>query len=410
LAEPTTAARLIRIGPTLDAEAFHEIRRTMELSHFKWDAQVGDVTALAPFPLLLGRSTWRELEDLAERLAAETLAVEQELLGRPALHARIALPRPLRPLFARGTPTPAAARVMRFDFHPTAEGWRLSEVNSDVPGGFTEATSFAGLIATHVPGARPAGDPTRALVDAIVRATGDRGSVALTNAAGHMEDHQVVAHLAARLRERGLLAWVVSPQHLYWRDGHARLEAACHTGALDAIVRFYQVEWLAQLPGAISWRALFVDGRTPVANPGVAALSESKRLPLVWDDLRTPLPTWRHLLPETRALGDAPWSSDDGWLIKSAYSNTGDTVSIRSTMKPSAWARRAWAARLRPGAWVAQRRFQVVPVVQGDESLLPCIGVYTVDGRAAGAYARLTRGPIIDFQARDAALLIYEDA
>src|SRR5262245_57553556 len=141
----------------------------MELSHFKWDAQVGDVTALAPFPLLLGRSSWRELEDLAERLAAETLAAEQELLGRPALHARIALPRPLRQLFAHGTPTPAAARVMRFDFHPTAEGWRLSEVNSDVPGGFTEATSFARLIATHVPGARPAGDPTRALVDAIAR-------------------------------------------------------------------------------------------------------------------------------------------------------------------------------------------------------------------------------------------------
>jgi len=39
-------------------------------------------------------------------------------------------------------------------------------------------------------------------------------------------------------------------------------------------------------------------------------------------------PTWRRLLPETRALVDAPWLRDDGWLIKSAYSNTGATSAI----------------------------------------------------------------------------------
>src|ERR1700761_1651507 len=31
-------------------------------------------------------------------------------------------------------------------------------------------------------------------------------------------------------------------------------------------------------------------------------------------------------------------------------------------MSPTAWARRAWAVRLQPGAWVAQRRLEVVPV------------------------------------------------
>ena len=29
---------------------------------------------------------------------------------------------------------------MRFDFHPTIAGWAVSEVNSDVPGGYNEAT------------------------------------------------------------------------------------------------------------------------------------------------------------------------------------------------------------------------------------------------------------------------------
>jgi hypothetical protein len=226
------------------------------------------------------------------------------------------------------------------------------------------------------------------------------------NAPGHMEDHQVMAHLAAALRRNGLEAPVVSLAQLRWTDGRAEL----HAKPVDAIVRFFQVEWLARTPRTITWTPLFVDGRTPVVNPGVAALSESKRLPLVWDELQSPLVTWRRLLPETRSLAEAPWSTDDGWLIKSAYSNTGDTVSIRSTMEPLKWARRSWAARLRPSQWVAQRRFSVVPVFDEHGPLFPCIGVYVVDGRAAGAYARVTPKPVIDFSARDAALLIYDGA
>jgi hypothetical protein len=37
------------------------------------------------------------------------------------------------------------------------------------------------------------------------------------------------------------------------------------------------------------------------------------------------------------------------------------------------------------------------------------VGVYTVNGRAAGAYARLSEKPLIDFAAIDVALLIEEN-
>jgi glutathionylspermidine synthase len=361
------------------------------------------VSSLTSFPLVIHEGTWRELADLAEALAKETLAVEHELLDRPELHAKIALPRPLRPLFARGSvPTPSAARVMRFDFHEATDGWRISEVNADVPGGFTEATSFTRLVASRAPGARPAGDPTAAVVESIAHAIGERGAVALVNAPGHMEDHQVTSYLASRLRSRGLAARVCSLSSLRFREGRA--------DGFDAIVRFYQVEWLARLPRSATWRPLFSGGLTPVANPGVAALSESKRLPLVWDELRTPLPTWRRVLPETRALADAPWSTSDDWLLKTAYSNTGDTVSIRETMNPAEWRRRAWLARLRPSQWMAQRRFAILPIVHEGETFYPCIGVYTVNGIACGAYARLSKGPIVDMHARDAALLVTSAA
>lgn len=392
--------------------AFAELRREMELSHCKWDAQVGDVSTLAPFPLLIEIEDWRELALLAEQLAAETNLMEEALLDRPDLYDALALPRALRKLFVSGAPpTPAAARVMRFDFHWTTEGWRISEVNSDVPGGYTEATSFTRSMAAHFPFARTGGDPTSALVEGIVRRRRDEGAVALTSAPGHMEDHQVVAYLAARLRERGIPAEVISVSHLRWKEGAASIENQWCRGPVSAVVRFFQAEWLARLPRSITWRPLFVGGRTPVANPGTAALTESKRLPLVWDRLGVSVPAWRRLLPETRALADAPWTHDERWLIKSAFSNTGDTVSVREAMSRMEWQRRAWSARLRPRSWLAQRRFEVVPLYErgeggGGERAYPCIGVYTVDGIAAGAYARLSRGLVIDAFARDAALLI----
>ena len=197
----------IRAGPALAPAAFASIRREMELVHCKWDAHVGDVTTLAPFPLLLDAGEWSTLASAAESLTTETLAIERELFRRPSLWPTLGLPRRLRRLF-RGArmPTPPAARVMRFDFHLTPEGWRVSEVNSDVPGGYTEATAFTQLVARAFGGAKTCGDPTAALVRSIVATVGAGGRVMLVNAPGHMEDHQVVAYLARRLEE--LRAWM----------------------------------------------------------------------------------------------------------------------------------------------------------------------------------------------------------
>lgn len=57
---------------------------------------------------------------------------------------------------------------------------------------------------------------------------------------------------------------------------------------------------------------------------------------------------------------------------------------------------------------MAQRRFEVLPLATPRGPMLPCIGVYTVDGVAAGAYGRVTEKPFIDATAIDAAVLITE--
>jgi hypothetical protein len=131
-------------------------------------------------------------------------------------------------------------------------------------------------------------------------------------------------------------------------------------------------------------------------------------LPLTWPHLRTPLPTWRALLPETRAL---PWRAralDASWVIKSAYSNNGDDVLHRELTPALEWRKGTrWLFASR-GSWLAQRRFDAEPLETPWGAMYPCLGVYTVDGRAAGIYGRLSHREIVDFRATDVAVLVDE--
>ncbi len=394
----------------MDSKTFAAIRRRTLLEGCKWDPQVGDSNTLAPFPLILKASVWRTISAQAEQLAAEAAAAEEEIAQRPALLKSLGLPRALSTVLSTGADwTPAAGRVIRFDFHNTNGGWRISEANSDVPGGFSEASSFTRMMADGYPNLRPSGDPAASWSMALAAAAGASGTVALLSAPGYMEDHQVIAFLAARLRERGCRPHLAKPAQITWRDGRASLSTAWHSGPVDAIVRFYQAEWLCRLPRRIGWQHFFRGGSTPVANPALAIITESKRFPLVWDSLSIDLSAWRALLPETRDPRDAPWSHDDGWLLKTALCNTGDTISTREWMSPRDWLRTRFHARCFPGQWVAQRRFESLPVATPHGPRHACIGIYTINGKAAGAYARLSRTPVIDLAATDAALLLDAD-
>jgi hypothetical protein len=96
----------------------------------------------------------------------------------------------------------------------------------------------------------------------------------------------------------------------------------------------------------------------------------------------------------------------EGWLLKTALCNTGDTVSMRVLLTRKQWnviSRHVW---WRPDRWLAQRRFASVALETPAGPLYPCLGVYTVDGKAAGVYARIAPRPLIDFAATDVALLV----
>src|SRR6185369_13516290 len=114
-------------------------------------------------------------------------------VSRPELHSRLGLPRQLRAALdpRRGELCRKVSRVMRYDFHYTRDGWRISECNADVPGGYAEASAFTALMAQHYAHVTPAGDPGATWVTAIAHAA-DSAEVALISAAGFMEDQQVI--------------------------------------------------------------------------------------------------------------------------------------------------------------------------------------------------------------------------
>jgi hypothetical protein len=379
----------------------------MMLEGCKWDPQVGDTATLAPFPLVLPASVVRSLGELAERLTAEAFSAERTLLDRPECLRLLGMPRTIRRALATAIePTPSAARVIRFDFHPTSEGWRISEANADVPGGYTESSRFPRLMAEHCPGTLPVGDPAAALADAIVANMGGSGAVGLLAATGHMEDQQVIASLAGFLRQRGCSAVRAHPRQVIWDDGVALL-ASPYRGRqpLDALVRFYQGEWLGRGAGRHGFAEFYRGGRTPVCNPGTALVIESKRFPLVWDPLGLELPTWRTLIPPTCDPRRVNRRFGPEWVLKTAFCNTGDTVAFADGPDRQRWSRAVWGARLRSGQWVAQRRFEVLSIPTPHGPMYPCLGVYTVDGRAAGIFGRMAPGPLIDFAALEVAVL-----
>lgn len=400
----------VRCADAIDDRAFAAIRRRTIFGCFKWDPQVGDVASLSRVPLVLTADAWSDLARLAEDLASEILAAERELTARPDLWRELAVPwsirRALRAIGRDGPPA-EIARLVRFDFHATDAGWRISEANTDVPGGFVEAQGFTELVADHLGDRRAtAGAPATEYARAVARQVPSGSSVALVHATAYSDDRQVMQFVGRELERAGLRPVLASPEHLRWDGGRARVDTVTLRTPVSAVLRFFPAEWLPNCGRSCGWRRFFAGSATPIGNPATALLTQSKRLPLVWDRLRTPMRTWRRLLPETIPVGALRDSPGPGWVLKPAFGRVGDGIGIEGVTPPKDMAAIVRAARRNPRDWVLQRRFAVGALASADGPLHPCLGVYVVDGRACGVYGRVARRALVAHDAQDAAVVV----
>ena len=392
----------------LRPDDWESVRMRLMFDCCKWDIQSEDHSVVADFPLILDQEEWNSLAGYAEKLTREVLAAEGELLCRPDLHKILGLPESICRVLRKCAPekiATGAARVMRFDFHFTPEGWRISEVNADVPGGFIEASGFVELMAEYYSDHSIPPNPAEAYEDAIAVAAGEGGAIGLVHATAHCDDRQVMQYLAKGLQRRGMQPIVLSPKHLKWDSGFARIASAFAAVKPTLLVRFFPAEWLPNLRPASSWEPWFCGGKTLMSNPGRALLIQSKRFPLVWNKLKTPLPTWQSLLPETKSPSDIS-SGSEHWVFKPVLGRVGEDVAIAGITEQRAYKEIVKDVKRHPNDWIAQRRFNTLPLETHSGVRYPCLGIFTLDGHAVGVYGRIAAKPLIDHDAQDIAVLI----
>jgi hypothetical protein len=416
---------VIALSRTFDADECREIRMRAIFEAGKLDPRTYDGETIAPFAIRLAPSAWRELASLAERAWAELAAVEHVLLAARRSWRALGIPRNVRAIIAASPPpSERDVRFARFDFHPTTEGWRVSEINADVPGGFIEAGAIARIVAERLPGLTCLPDPARVLAHAIAERV-PNGNAALVHATSYTDDQQVVRRIGAELAALGVRAHLASPAHVKpcgepcGEPSASRARLSTNGAEVDAVMRFFPCEWLGNLSRADRARWSRLPANVVRSNPPSALLLQGKRLPIVLRALGISTPTWSKILPEVKPIGLRSFArrvDPQGYVLKPVWGRIGEGVVIDGATSAATACRARWMARLFPKSWCLQRRFDSIPLreelgfttdaAQQRRFFHACIGVYVIDGRAAGAYARVAPRALMDGRAQDAAVFL----
>lgn len=397
--------KLVRIPD----EAYPKYRGEVIFNGYKWDPQVGDHNTISNYVLVIDKQLANYLDEMAENLAKETVAMEEALLRKPDLIRALKLPRKMEKalLNINNYQPDNHIRLMRFDFHPTLTGWAVSEVNSDVPGGYAEASVLPEIACKYLPNVKPHLNLGNTLADAFLQKVKPNGHIGLVYATSYADDRQVMQYIGDLLEQHHRHVHYLAPDHLIWKQTHLTSKLTPND-SLDALLRFFPLEWLTTLPKSSKWQNFFTTNITSCNHP-IALLTQSKRLPLVWDKLNVDNTTWKTLLPKTidpklvkQEMGD--------WIYKPALGRVGEAISIKEVIPEKEYQKILKAVKKAPKDWVAQQKFysQGLSTLENTEMHL-CIGVFTVNGKRAGFYGRICPYPRIDANAKDIPILIEEN-
>ena len=381
---------------------------------YKWDPQFMDSNTIAGFVLVITEEEHAELEKLTEKLDKETVKAEQMINKNQKLAKPLSLPRRIRKELKRMGNYQANRhiRLMRYDFHPTMEGkWALSEVNSDVPGGFAEASIMPKIAANLFERERYRfKNFGEILASAIVGKVKSGRKIMLVHCTSYSDDRQVMQFLGDKLQDIGYTAIYAAADHLRFENNKAISLLDGNTGKIDAIIRFTPLEWLVKMKGEAIWSGYF-DTTTVSCNHPIAVYTQTKRFPLVWDLLEkhgADLSAWREHLPETLEVRAA--RNKEGFIYKPVYGRTGENISIKEACIDDEYEKIIKDVKRNPKSYIAQKRFNSKPVQsENGEEYHVCLGSFVVDGKAAGYYARASKTPRIDSSAADIPVLIEKN-
>ena len=387
-------------------DRFNDYQYEVIFNAYKWDPQIEDQRTIANHVVVLDDETAFQLQKWAEDLAWETSLLEEYLINKPSLIKKLNLPNKINNVLKKNTDYQRNnhIRLLRFDFHPTTNGWQISEVNSDVPGGLAEASVLPKLAASYLNGYQNYADVGQSIVEAFLKKVKPGELIAFVYATSYSDDRQVMEFLGKYFEKHGYKTVYLAPDDILWQDKKPYCKLKNQEGLISGIVRFFPAEWLCGLPAKSQWLNYF-DCSVASCNHPIAIITQAKRLPLIWDKTGLELRTWKTLLPLT--AGSLTFNQTDNWILKPNLGRVGQDILIKETMALKEQKRILRNAFLFPANWVAQKRFTSLPLsTDNDELYHLCVGVFTVNAKFAGFYGRISPYPRIDSGAIDIPILI----
>lgn len=418
----------------IPAEKYEYYKQRLMFEGYKWDPQFLDNNTVAKHVLVLTENEARELADYTRKLALETMKAEEFINDNLHLAKTLQLPKALKKEIKSmiNYERDNHVRLMRFDFHPVKEGgFAVSEVNSDVPGGHSEASimpAIAKEILEDVGDRDKYGyiDLSDYLTDAISKKIKPQGTIFLNYCTCYSDDRQVMEFVGDRLTAKGYKVLKGAADHINFKNGKAYSILDGNECELDGVFRYTPVEWVMDIKPK-RWQGYF-NTKTPSINHPVSLYAQTKRFPFVWEILEEngiDMSIWKKLLPHTIGAkelfeknelaknsfsGNDYYSEENQYIFKPAYGRVGEKISIKEACRDDEYKKILKDVKRHPKKYIAQKKFDSMPLVAEDgKEFHVCIGSFSVDDKHAGFYARISDLPRIDSYAADIPVLVERD-
>ena len=377
---------------------------------YKWDPQFCDNNTLAKYVLVLTKEENDEVMELTKKLDKETRLAEEYLNKHTNIAKKLALPKKIIEQIPnmRNYDNTKNIRLMRYDFHPDINhNWVVTEVNSDVPGGFAESSLLPDL-------ARKTINMTELeyisfgnkMIKAINNKLNKTGTIMMVHCTCFSDDRQVMQYMGDRLKKEGYKIIYGAADHINFKGKETYCILDNNQEKIDLIFRFTPLEWLIKMKPR-RWDGYF-NSETISCNHPIAIYAQSKRFPFVWNDLEKAninMETWKNLLPETLEVKDL--GKRKGFIYKPVYGRVGERISIKEACKGDEYRKIMKDVTKHPKQYLAQKKFESLPIKGEDgKEYHICLGSYIIEGEHSGYYARISEYPRIDSYAADIPVLI----
>lgn len=398
--------KLVRIPK----DKYDDYRLSAIFEGYKWDPQFLDDNTVADHVLVITQEEDQILKELVVNLGKETEASEILMNKNHKLMKDLKLPFKMKRMLKKmSNYNPEEhIRLMRFDFHPCTDGsLMISEVNSDVPGGFAEASLIPQIALNYLDSKdyhyTSFGD---VLMRAVKKKVKPKGNIMMVHCTSYTDDRQVMQYFGDALEKEGFTVLYGAADHVVFKNKKATSILSGYEMELDAIIRFNPIEWVVDIKDS-EWHGYF-DTKTPSCNHPVTVLCQSKRFPLIWDALEKEgidLSTWRKTLPHTTEVKEV--KGNKNYLYKPVWGRVGEGITVKGAVPQKELDETLKELKTHPKRYVAQHEFDSQPLYDEDGNPYHlCIGAYYVEGEAAGYYGRISKTRRIDSHAKDIPVLV----